>query len=196
MPIKPEYDNQILRAWFLCHRTCDTLARCENRIFAEYNITNEQYAVLSAMKALGDPVRSIDLARAIERSPHSISMIIDRMVTAGLVRRVRDLNDRRAVRLVITNKGENALKPSTLAGWKFIQEIMSVLSHKDLHTLVRLFEIIKKSALQYLEPGVNIEETRSSDITNKLDLMNQLCQYISSSTTEAKPQDNENLKTT
>jgi DNA-binding MarR family transcriptional regulator len=52
-------------------------------------------------------------------------MMVDRMVKADLLRRLRDRKDRREVRLVITSKGETALKPATLAGWEFIQKIRS-----------------------------------------------------------------------
>jgi len=37
------------------------------------------------------------------------------------LRRVRDKSDRRVVHLFITSKGENALKPGTLAGWNFVE---------------------------------------------------------------------------
>ena len=79
-------------------------------------------------------------------------MIVDRMVKAGLVRRTRDKGDRRVVRVSITSKGENALKPATLAGWEFIQEIMSPLSYEDKRTFVSLHEMVKYKDLSISIP--------------------------------------------
>jgi len=184
-----------LRLWLLLHRTHDLLKRREDSIFGECNLTTEQFTVLVTMRYLDDSIRPTDLARWLERSPNSVSMIIDRMVKAGLLKRVRDKSDRRVVHVVMTEKAENALKPATLAGLDFIQEILTPLAYEDRHTLVSLLEMIKYNALKRLSPGVSIEEMRKSDITNRPDLMKRLTQYISTSTPEAKCQRGEKGKT-
>jgi DNA-binding MarR family transcriptional regulator len=176
-----------LRAWFLTHRTRDVLRTCEDQIFGEYGLTTEQYAVLSTMKLLNDPVRITDLARGLERSTNSVSMIVDRMVKAGLITRKRDRKDRRTVFVTITSKAEKALEPATRAGLQFIQEILSPLSDEDKRTFISLHDIVKYKALQYLNPGLDIEEMRRNEITNQPDLMTRLAQYVSTSNPAAKP---------
>ena len=136
-------DNLALRVWFVTHRTRDALSKCEDRVFAKYGLTSEQYSVLATMKSLEEPVRITDVARWLERSTNSVSMIIDHMVKAGLVKRIRDRSDRRAVRLVITGKSEAALKPATLKALEFIQEVTSPLSREDKRTFVNLHEMVK-----------------------------------------------------
>jgi len=195
MTVNLEHGNLALRLWFLIHRTRDVLRTCEDQIFGEYGLTTEQYAVLSIMKLLNEPVRVTDLAHWLERSTNSVSMIADRMVKAGLITRKRDRGDRRTVHLSITSKGENALKPATLAGWEFIREIMSPLSDEDKRAFVSLHEIIRYKALQYLNPRLDIEEMRRNEITNQPDLMKRLAQYISTSTPEAKRQSSKKRKT-
>ena len=188
MTVNSESENLALRLWFITHRTRDALRSCEDKVFGKYGLTTEQYSLLAIMKLLDGPVRPTDLARWLERKTNSVSMLVDRMVKAGLVRRVRDRRDRRAVRVVITSKGENALKPATIAGFEFIQEITSPLSHEDKRTFVSLHEMVKYKALEYLNPGMDIEEMKRNDITNQPDLMNRLRQYLSPSTPEAKRQ--------
>jgi hypothetical protein len=122
-------------------------------------------------------------------------MIADRMVKAGLITRKRDTGDRRVVHVTITSKGENAFKPATLAGFEFIQEIMSPLSYEDKRTFVSLHELVKYKALKYLNPEVDMEEMKRNDITNQPDLMKRLRQYIASSTPEAKRQGGKKGKT-
>jgi len=188
MTAKVESENLALRLWFLTHRVRDLLRNCEDQIFGEYNITTEQYAVLATMKCLDEPVRVTDIARGLERSPNSVSMMIDRMVTAGLVRRVRDRNDRRVVNVFITDKGENALKPAILAGWEFIREILSPLSYEDRSTFVSLLETLKYRAFKYLNPRGDVEEMKRNEITSQADLVERLLRYTSTSTPEAKRQ--------
>jgi len=108
------------------------------------------------------------------------------MVKAGLVKRVRDKSDRRAVRLSITSKAEAALKPAARAALDFVQEVTSPLSPDDKRTFINLHEMVKHKAFQCLNPGVSIEEMRDNDITTQPDLMNRLCQYLSISTHKAK----------
>jgi DNA-binding MarR family transcriptional regulator len=161
---------------------------CEDPIFSKYGITTEQYAVLATMKYRGGPVRVTDLAQGLERSPNSVSMIVDRMVKAGLVTRKRDKGDRRVVYVAVTSKGENAQKLATPAALEFIREILSPLSYKDRLTLLSLLEVVRYKTLNYLNPGVDIEEIRKNSIINQPDLTERLTQYILSSTPQAKRQ--------
>jgi DNA-binding MarR family transcriptional regulator len=188
MTVNYESEKLVLRLWYITHRTCDWLRRCEDQVFGEYNLTTEQYAVLSTIKYLDEPVRITDIARWLERSTNSVSMIVDRMVKAGLLRRVRDRNDRREVRVIITSKGETALKPATLGGLEFIEKILSPLSHEDRQTLLSLLETLKYEAFKYLYPGADIEEMRKNEITGQANLVKRLVQYTSTSTPKAKRQ--------
>jgi len=195
MTINFEAENLVLRLWFLTHRTRDVLMRCEDQVFGEYDLTSEQYSVLVTIKYLQEPVKVTDIAHGLERSTNSVSMIVDRMVKAGLLTRKRDRSDRRVVNVFITSKGENALKPATVAGWNFIREILSPLSDEDRRAFVSLHETVKYKALQYLNPGLDIEEMRSNEITNQPDLMKRLAQYISTSMPQAKRQGGKKRKT-
>jgi DNA-binding MarR family transcriptional regulator len=183
MTINFEEDgNLILRLWYMSHRTRALLKMCEDQIYGEYNLTMEQYAVLAAIKHIGGPARPTDIARWLGRSTNSVSMIIDRMVKAGLVRRVRDRRDRRVVNVSITDKAENALKPAILAGWQFIQKIMSPLADEDKHTFIKLHETLRYEILKYLNPEMSIEEMARNEDEQHANLMERLIQYALPST--------------
>lgn len=177
-------DNLVLKLWFITHRTRDVLRNCEDKVFGEYGLTAEQYGVLAVMKVLGGSVRVTDLARGLGRSANSVSMIVDRMVKAGLLRRERGRGDRRTVRVTVTNKGEVAFRPATTAGLELIREITSSLSDDDKRTFVRLHEVIKHKALQCVNPEVDMEAVERDDITNRVDLVKRLRQYLSTSAGE------------
>ena len=186
MTINLESGNLVLRLWFIMHRIADVLRNGEDRVFGEYEITTEQYAVLAAIKYLGDSVKVSDLAQGLERTPNSVSMIVDRMVKVGLVTRKRDRADRRVVYVTATSKGKNALKLATLPGLKFIGEMLSPLSYEDRLTLLNLLGTVKYKTLSYLNPGVDIEEMNRNDITKQADLVKRLTQGLLPSTPQAK----------
>jgi hypothetical protein len=117
------------------------------------------------------------------------------MVKAGLVRRRRDLPDRRAVRLIITSKAEEAFVPATVAGWELIQEILSSLSNEDILTLIRLLETLRDKTYDYLGSGEDVEKVKRNETENMARFMKQAAEYKSSSTPEAKGQGGEKGKT-
>jgi len=163
MPIKFKFDNLDKGAWILLRQAHNLVLRCEDRVFGEYELTTEQHAVLMAIKHISGPVRITDIARWLDRSVNSVSMIIDRMVKAGLVKRTRDRKDRRTVFVTLTSKAEKAYVPATAAGWRLIKEILSPLSDEDKLTLIRVFEMLRDKAYDYLEPGGVVEEVRVSE---------------------------------
>jgi len=122
----------------MIHRTHDMLRRREDKIFGEHGLTTEQYEVLTAIKYLDNPVRITDVALRLVRSTNSVSMIVDRMVRAGLLNRVRDEDDRRTVHVSITSKAEALLNPAIVAGHEFIQKTLSQLSDEDKQILLKV----------------------------------------------------------
>jgi len=188
MPIKFEFENPDKRIWILLRQIHNLVSKCEDRVFNKYELTTEQHAVLMAISHIDGPVRPTDIARWLDRSVNSVSMIIDRMVKAGLVRRVRDRKDRRTVFVSITSGAEKAYVMASVAGWELIQEILSPLSDEDRHTLIRLLETLRDKTYDYLGPEGVVEEVRRNETENMARVMKEVAKYKSSSTPEAKRQ--------
>jgi DNA-binding MarR family transcriptional regulator len=181
-----ESGNTIFKLWLLLHRVRDILALCEDSVYREYGLTTEQFTVLAAVKGSGGSLRPTDLASLMERSPNSVSMLVDRMVKAGLVRRTRDRSDRRVVNVSLTAKGENAVEPAAPAGWELIQKILSPLSHEEKHTLGSLLEIVKCECLGYLNPKADMAEIIKNSVTNRPDLYERMIKNVFPSGSAAK----------
>jgi len=188
MPIKFKFENLDKGTWILLRQAYNLALKCEDRVFTEYKLTTEKHAVLMAIKHISGPVRITDIARWLDRSVNSVSMIVDRMVKAGLVRRVRDRKDRRTVFVTMTSKSEKAYVPASAAGWELIQEILSPLSDEDKRTFIRLLEMLRDKAYDYLDSGKVVEEVRINESENIAQVMKQATEYESSSTAEAKRQ--------
>jgi DNA-binding MarR family transcriptional regulator len=183
-----ESENTVLRVWLLLHRVRDSLALCEDSILAKYGITTEQFGLLAAVRSRGGSLRPTDLASILERSPNSVSMLVDRMVKAGLVKRTRDRIDRRVVNVTLADKGKKAVEPATPAGWDFIQRILSPVADKDRHVLAALLETVKCECLGYLNPETDMAEIIKNSVTNQPGLYERMLENLLPSGFAAKRQ--------
>jgi len=168
-----ELENLSVTLWRKVYQAYTRFKNCLDQIVREQGLTMEQYLVMVSVKYHDPPVRITDIARLLERSTNSVSMIVDRMVKAGLLKRVRDRSDRRVVNVFLTSKAENALKPANPAVWEFMQQGMSPLSYKDKRAFASLFEAINYKLLEYLNPGADVEGMIKSDSKQQDYLMKQ-----------------------
>ena len=185
MAINIEQENVVLRLWLLLRRVGDKLVRCQDLVFSKYGLTTEQWGVLTAIKSRG-PLRPTDLADLLERTPNSMSMLIDRMVKAGLVRRTRDRKDRRVVTVSFTEKGKTAVEPAIPAGWEFIHDVVSQLSDNEQRDLASSLERVKYELDSYLDPEMDMAEIIKNSFTNDPDLYKRMMKNLLPPGYEAK----------
>ena len=194
MTVSPEQENTVLRLWLLLRRVGDALGLCQDLVYSKYGLTSEQVAVLAAMKSRG-PLRPSEFASILERSPNSMSMLIDRMVKTGLVRRTRDRKDRRVVFVSMTDKGREAVEPAVPTGWQFIHKVVSPLSYDDQRALADMLETVKCELYGYLNPEMDIAEIRKKSLTGDPNLYKRAVKNVLPSGYEAKRKPREKGKT-
>jgi DNA-binding MarR family transcriptional regulator len=173
MTLSVERQNTAVRVWFLLSRVGEALGLCLDLVFSKHGISNEQARVLALIKARG-PMRPVDLALFLERAPNSMSMLVDRMVKAGLVRRTRDRKDRRAVFASLTNKGDEAIGPAIPAAWDFINKFLSVVSYDDQRALADTLETLKCELSSYLNPEMDKAEIAKKSLTRNPNVYRQM----------------------
>ena len=194
MTVSAEQENTVLRLWLLLRRVGDALGLCQDLIYSKYGLTSEQVAVLAAIKSRG-PLRPSEFSSILERSPNSMSMIIDRMVKAGLVRRTRDRKDRRAVSVNMTDKGREAVEPAVPTGWQFIHKVLSPLSYDDQRALADMLETVKCELVGYLNPEMDIAEVAKKSLTRDPNLYRRMMKNVLPSGYEAKRKPSEKRRT-
>ncbi len=160
MPVKFQFTNQRLMTWLLCRQTYNLVFKCEDAVFVKAGLTTQKHAVLAAVNYIDDPVTVTEVANWLDRNPNGISTLVDRMEKDCLVKRIRNLRDRRSVRLIMTRKGKDIFEQATISGWELTQEILSCLSDEDVRTLNSLFERLREKAFEYLNPGKVMEEIK------------------------------------
>ena len=158
-----EFEELSVILWRMVYLTYTRFKNGMDKILGEQGFTMEQYLVLVNIKYSAAPMKITDLAHWLERSTNSVSMLVDRMVKAGLLRRVRDKRDRRVVHVFLTSKAENTLEPVNPVAWEFMQLGMSPLSYEDKRTFANLSKMINYKLLEYLNPGADIEGMLKSD---------------------------------
>lgn len=128
-----------------------SLQRCANIISNEahktlgtHNLTVSQFGVLEALHKLG-PMYQRDLAEQILKTTGNITTVIDNLEKRKLVKRVREMKDRRYFQIVLTPEGAKLIKKLYPAHVKRIEKIMGNLLKGEQDELKRLCTKLDKA---------------------------------------------------
>jgi len=91
---------------FALYAASKAMTRVYRPLLEELGLTYPQYLVLLVLWEKGS-IRLGEIADDLELATHAVSPIIDRLEQAGLVRRVKDPDDARAVLVELTKAGRN-----------------------------------------------------------------------------------------
>ncbi len=94
--------------WLALDRVHAVMARRVHGVMAEYGLTVPQYRVLRLLADDG-PLSANTLAERIGVTPGNLTGILDRLETAGFLKRNRDEDDRRCLRASITDAGRDLM---------------------------------------------------------------------------------------
>jgi MarR family transcriptional regulator, 2-MHQ and catechol-resistance regulon repressor len=149
VPVNLLYKNLSVSAYLLLRYTFNSIVKCEDELFPQIGLTPQQLATLLAIKQSPEPVTQSDIANWLDRESTSITAIIDNLSKMGLVERIRDLNDRRFVRLVVTPAGDMLLEKARKPKVDQLLGIMSSLTEKETATLIDLLHKIRNKTFEY-----------------------------------------------
>lgn len=115
--------------------------------------TLPQFDVLNQLARRRDGMTFIELSRQLLVTAGNLTGIVDRLAREGFVRRGPHPHDRRAVRLTLTARGENAVRMAVRVHHRAVTGLMSALSRRDLHQLRRLLGRLRDRLEMRLTPG-------------------------------------------
>jgi MarR family transcriptional regulator, organic hydroperoxide resistance regulator len=110
------YADEDQDMWLLLTRARYAIYRAREKELQRYGISPEQVSILFIVQALGKRATPAAISRYIIRQPHTVSALVDRMAKRGLVKKVKDLDRKNLVRVVLTDKGQKAYDVSTKRG--------------------------------------------------------------------------------
>jgi DNA-binding MarR family transcriptional regulator len=122
------------------HALAKRISRAADETFAEFGLNHGEWRVLHALRLTGPPheLSPGTLAEQSTLSTGAMTNRLDRLEQAGLVRRRPNLEDRRALLVELTRKGEEAWRAATAAQAHKEIEFASALSDQELDELNRL----------------------------------------------------------
>jgi DNA-binding MarR family transcriptional regulator len=133
------FDSLEQEAFLGLWRTYDRLRKLEDELFAEYDLTPQQYNALRLLRRdHPTPVQTLDLAgRLVSRAP-DITRLLNKLEDRGLIVRDRPDDNRRVVRVGITPKGIAQLDELRQPLRDCHAQQLGHLDRKDLEALVLL----------------------------------------------------------
>jgi DNA-binding MarR family transcriptional regulator len=106
-----------------------------------HELTFSQYITL---KKLADGTAGVtDLARAAEVNPGAMTRLLDKLEARGLISRVADADDRRAINIHLTDAGLVIWQDINQCGMRVRERAMQGMSEADREQLTRLLNQVR-----------------------------------------------------
>ena len=140
-PGRQKFDSLEQEAYLNLWRTFDRLKAIEEQVFAEVELSAQQYNALRLLNEAAPatlPTLSVS-ARLVSRAP-DITRLLDRLEGRGLVHRQRRADNRRVVQVGITPAGTALLEEMQLAVEACGRRQLGHLSPARLESLVALLK--------------------------------------------------------
>ena len=106
--LRNKRESRALKTYVKLMRAAESVTARIHRHLSSTGLTISQFAVLEALYHLG-PMSQREIGQKILRSSGNITMVIDNLEKAALVRRERNEADRRFFIVHLTDKGDNLI---------------------------------------------------------------------------------------
>lgn len=137
--------------WLLMNQQFVSMSRYEDAKFSQIGLTIPQFYIIAAIMYLEPPVTPTDLSHFLDRNLNTITLTLDRMEKAGLVKKKRDLPDRRTLRVSLTAKSKRLFAQACVPFKDIPNEVMSCLSDDELQVYAELTRKIIKQLCNKLD---------------------------------------------
>ncbi|ABB14829.1 MarR family winged helix-turn-helix transcriptional regulator [Carboxydothermus hydrogenoformans] len=136
----------------LLHRLAAVFKFKEEWQLEKTGLSSQELFVLEHLQE-GEKFRFGQFARKFGLKPSTLTGIIDRLEQKGLVMRKRDEKDRKAVYLVLTDKGRELVAEHFQEDREFYQALLKNLTYREKQQFLDLLTKILPADLGELLPG-------------------------------------------
>ena len=136
--------EEIFEMFILLEQARDAMYDARNKELKKYGISPRESAVLHAIANLGESVNPTLISRSVDRKPHTIASILQRMQRKGLVKLTKDSQIKNIVRMKLTEKGTVAHRASLKR--KSIVDIVEIVNNDEMEQLKTTLVNIHKTA--------------------------------------------------
>lgn len=144
---RPELDPSPIALFGRVHRVYLRYQAVLNKTFSQYGLNSASFDVLTSLRRAGAPYRKTgtQLAAGSLLSSAGVTLRLDRLEEAGLIKRERDHNDRRVVYSSLTDKGLEVIDRAIEAHLDAEAALLSGLSAKERSRLTELLAKLEQS---------------------------------------------------
>lgn len=153
MPTRYQGPAEVVRAldaFIKLVRAAESVNNRLTRSLCDDNLTMSQLGVMETLLHLG-PMCQKEVGRKLLKSSGNVTTVVDNLERRGLVRRERDVDDRRYVTLHLTEAGETLIRGVFPCHAGRIAELMNALSPEDLEHLGDLCRRLGRAAAESAE---------------------------------------------
>jgi DNA-binding MarR family transcriptional regulator len=147
--------EEYLQLWALLHLVRDAIAKSHQNELRKTGVSMAQAGVLHFVKSTEGPVTPADISRCLFREQNTVFTLVKQMEKKGLLTKTKDLERKNMVRIVLTEKGEEAHRRA-MEKRQVIADIMSCLSPKEYDNLWAYMDKLRDSAFAKLSEAVQI----------------------------------------
>ena len=141
---RTEFLDQDFNLWILLAQTRALLFSAGEMELSKWDISLMQGWTIFTIKAIGERATPAEIARWLGREPHTVSSLLSRMVSQGLVMKEKSLDKKNLVRIRLTAKGEQLYHEAI--GMKSMHDIISVLNPDERKQLKALLGKLRDKA--------------------------------------------------
>ena len=136
-PKKTKKETLEMTSFAALQRSASIIAGEVHKILGPQNLTVSQFGVMEALYIYG-PMYQRDLAEQILKTTGNITTVIDNLEKRELVKRVREVKDRRYFQVILTPEGDKLIRKIFPSHVKRVGQVMDLLSPEEQEEFKRL----------------------------------------------------------
>jgi MarR family transcriptional regulator, organic hydroperoxide resistance regulator len=148
---KPEVDSILEAIVYLYTES----RRVTKEVARRADLTGPQLTVLKMLEGVGDLSLS-ELSERIRAQNSTVTGIIDRMERGGLVIRARSTEDRRVVRIRLTEKGAKIAREIAVPPMEIFRSALESLSAGEMRDLLRILTKIAQTVQRIVGRDIGV----------------------------------------
>ena len=138
----------------------EVLARYLEIELRRYDATLIRFNIMSTLFKNGGEMTPSEIAESVFREKNSITAAINTMERQGVVRREPSPNDRRSVKVVITDKGWKEANRLNPVAQELSREALSCIDKERVEALVGIMRTIRERLTPRLDKSANNGKAR------------------------------------
>lgn len=127
-------------------RTATLLSARATQLFRRFDLTEAQFNVLFALKFTPKNITQAELGKRLVVTRASITSVLDKLESKGLVKRVDVPENRRIHHVELTEAGRKLVNEAEPLYRKEVHEVLGDLGDSECQTLIGLTERVREHA--------------------------------------------------